>query len=480
MLWAGKCFQSSRQPTVSPFQWAKRLFGCASLGDKRRTCRLVEVAASLAAQPSRRICSSFRKWKSIKAGYRLIENEKVTAEQLLAPSTQAAVAAGRGQERVLAVGDTTTLNFTSHRATSGLGTIAEGYVQGLLAHNTILLREDGLPLGLLDQEIWTRDPEEYGKRSQRKRKALEEKESYRWIETVERVSGAFDDLEEEERPNVVYVFDREGDIHETYQTIEDAGDGCVIRSCQNRKVTDPYHPSMHASVMASEPLERRTLDIPRKHGETKRKAEVEVRACTVILNPTSTKKGRRRPLQVNVVAVTEVDPPETVKEPVRWILVTTLAIDTLEEVWEVVRIYKLRWRIEDFHLVLKSGCGVEKLQFETAERLIKMVAILSAIALRLLVLTHRARLEPDLPCTEILEEDEWRALVTAIQGAPPSPKARPPTLKQAVLWIGKLGGHVGRKSDGMPGVRLLWRGWRDLQVATAVFQACATDTQPLA
>ena len=447
------------------------------MGDQRRTRRLVDVVAALACKPMRRICGAFPKWKQIKGGYRLIENKAVRVEDLYAPSTHAAVEAARAQATVLAVSDTTSLNFTNHRATSGLGPISEAEVQGILLHSTLLLRRDGLPVGLLRQQAWVRDPKEFGKRHRRKEKEWEEKESHRWVQTVEECTLFFDELEEEERPLVIHVFDREGDIHEVFQAVEDTGEGCVIRSSWNRKVDDP-NGYLRETVMQAPVLGRRTLDVPRKQGERKRKATVEYRACALTLDPPNRHGENRRRLQVNVVAVTEIDPPAVISKPVQWILVTTLPIDTLEEVLEVVRIYTLRGRIEEYHLILKSGCNAERLQFETAERLMKMLALLAAVAQRLLTLTHWARIEPDLPCTAVLSEDEWRALVTAIHERPPPKKARPPTLKQAILWVGKLGGHIGRKSDGMPGVRTLWRGWQDLQLLTVMYQACVSHFCP--
>jgi transposase-like protein/transposase Tn5 family protein len=467
----GGLYHRSNQRLVSPILWAKQVFGIADLGDKRRTRRLVEVAAGLAAKPSRRICGAFPQWSQIKGGYRLIENKAVTVEQLQVPSTQAAVEASAGEAMVLSVSDTTSFNFGNLRATSGLGPIGEEKTQGIHLHSTILLRPDGVPLGLLRQQVWARDPKEYGTRSKRKQRALEEKESFRWVQSVEESSVFFDILEEERCPVLVHISDRESDIHEVYQKVEEMGDECIIRACGDRGVDDPAK-YLRDAVLRGKVWEHRTIDVPRKHGQKKRKARVAYRACTLTLNPP---KGRPRgccPVEVNVVAVTEVDPPDWVKEPLDWILVTTLTIDTIDEILEVVRLYTLRWRIEEFHLILKSGCGAEKLQFETAERLMKMLAILAAIAIRLLALTYQARVDPDLPCTEVLTEDEWRALVTSIQGRPPPQNARPPTLKQAVLWIGKLGGHVGRKSDGMPGVRVMWRGWQDLQLATTIYQSC--------
>lgn len=467
----GRTFQGVSRREPSPRRWAQNLFGEADLRDRRRTRRLVDLSAALAGKPKKRICSVFSEWKRIKGSYRLIENDAVSAQDLYAPSTAAAVRAASGYPTVLAISDTASLNFTNHRATSGLGSIAEAEVQGILFHSTILLRKDGLPLGLLRQQAWVRDPKDYGKRHRRTKRKLEDKESHRWIQTVEDCSLFLDELPEKERPVLIHVFDREGDIHEVFEALEDASDACVIRSSWNRKVENP-NGYLHDAVAQAPVLGRKTNDVPRKQGERKRKAKVEYRACSVTLKPPTKVHPHRRCVTVNGVSITEVDPPQGVSKPLHWILVTTLPVDTLEEVLEVVRIYTLRWRIEEYHLILKSGCKMEALQFETAERLMKMLAILAAIALRLLALTYHARIEPDMPCTVILSEDEWRALMTAIHERPPPRNARPPTMRQAFLWIGKLGGHIGRKSDGMPGVRTMWQGWQDLQMLTVMYRAC--------
>lgn len=154
-----------------------------------------------------------------------------------------------------------------------------------------------------------------------------------------------------------------------------------------------------------------------------------------------------------------------------WLIWTTEPAQNLQETLSIIEIYKKRWRIEEVHLALKSGCRIEAVRFETAERIAKAIALYSPIAVRIVRLRDLARLEPEESSTQVLGEDEWRALWTYIHKKPPSPKQRPPNLKQAVLWIGRIGGHLGRKSDGMPGVRTLWRGWRDLSLLAELYSS---------
>lgn len=458
----------------SPERWAHQVFGAAILGDQRRTQRLIKIAAVLAAKPLSSFCQSYQNWADIKASYRLIENGKISIEQFQAPSKQATVSACRGQPVVLAVADTTCFNFTNRRTTEGLGPIYKKNGQGIHFHSTLALRPDGVPLGVLRQEPWARDPKEYGKKHQRKKKPIEDKESYRWVKSVIEGSQAMDVLDEEERPYVIHIFDREGDIYEVFEAVRQMGDGAIIRSSWNRCTKDPCG-YLQDQVLKAPVLGKNTIDVPRKQMEPKRQACVTYRACSVTLNPATTKKMA---IELNVVAVIEEGPSKGI-DPLKWILLTTEPIEVFQDVMEIVRLYKLRWHIEEFHLILKSGCRIEKIQFETAERIIKLLAILAAVACRILHLTYLARTNPDLSCTEVLTEHEWRALQTQIQGKPPLKKTHPPSLKQAVLWIGRLGGHIGRKSDGMPGVRSLWKGWRDLQLLTTMFIACNTGFNQL-
>jgi hypothetical protein len=150
---------------------------------------------------------------------------------------------------------------------------------------------------------------------------------------------------------------------------------------------------------------------------------------------------------------------------------TTEPAQTKEQILAVVRAYALRWRIEDFHLVWKQGCRVEQLELETRQRLEKALVLYAGVAVRILHLRDLARREPTAPCTEVLTEDEWQALYAHLHGETATAKTPVPTVEQATRWIGRLGGHLGRKRDGMPGVRTLWRGWRDLTILVAGYRA---------
>ena len=165
----------------------------------------------------------------------------------------------------------------------------------------------------------------------------------------------------------------------------------------------------------------------------------------------------------------EINPPADIKEPVHWILLTTLSVNSLDDAHQIVRFYTYRWVVERFHYVLKSGgCHFEDSQLRTVEALHRLLAVCSRVAWRLLWLTYQARQTPDAPCTVALSETEWQAL-SAFVAQSPVPAELPPTLQQAAHWIAHLGGFIGRKSDGNPGVKTLWRGWQRLQDIVATW-----------
>jgi hypothetical protein len=366
----------------------------------------------------------------------------------------------------------------------GLGALNET-TQGILFHSTLALSTDGQPLGLLDLQWWARGANPTGKTKRRKSRPIEDKESAKWLRGMRAARQA---VRANRLPlndgRLVHVFDREGDVHEVFEEVDPADEGAVIRCAQNRRALDSKgNLGWSKYLVRGAPLLGTTMvDVPRSHGKPARAAVVELRSCRLTLCPDKEKHPRRRPQPLTLVELWEKDPPPGI-EPLHWLLWTTEPAESLEDALAIVAIYRLRWRIEDYHLVLKAGCRAEDLQFETAERAAKAIYLYAAVAVRLLALRELSRREPDAPCTRTLREAEWRALWTFIHEKPPSPETPPPTIKQAVLWIGRLGGHLGRKSDGMPGVTTLWRGWRDLEnlvvmyCATTPQESCDTATQ---
>jgi hypothetical protein len=204
-------------------------------------------------------------------------------------------------------------------------------------------------------------------------------------------------------PRLIHVMDREGDTYAVMMAIEDAGDSAVIRSAQNRRVVDPLA-TAHATIR-NQPIQAHTpVAVPRHGDQPERVALVEVRSMTVTLTPDRAKYPHAWPMTWNLVEVWEPAPPADV-EPLHWLLWTRESIATIEDTLQVVNYYACRWKIEEFHLVLKSGCQVETLRLETWERLEKAVRVNSAVAARIVFLRDQARTTPEAPALEVLKPE---------------------------------------------------------------------------
>ena len=213
-----------------------------------------------------------------------------------------------------------------------------------------------------------------------------------------------------------------------------------------------------------------TVCVPRKDGQPGRQATLAVRYGAFALQPPSTHPRRQElpTLPLRTLLVEEVNAPAGVK-PLQWLLLTTLLIESFADAERLVRWYTYRWRIERYPFTLKSGCRLEELQLETAERLRRALALYAMAAARLLHLTYLARQEPEAPCEPAVSAEEWEVLWRQFRPGEALP-AQPPPLREAIRWIGRLGGFLGRKGDGEPGVKALWRGLRQLQAMVIGFR----------
>lgn len=439
--------------------WATSVLGGGSFPDHRLKLRAIQILAQKAARPGDSIPQGAGSPAAAKATYRFLENPRVSAQLLWSPIQEHAARALRGLDRALTIQDTTFLNLPTLEATEGLGTVNGKDEEALLMHSVLVVRPDGHILGMLDHQVWARPPEELGKAKDRRSRPIEAKESSKWLRAMARAAALRDRFSPGTR--LIHVCDREADIHEVFQKALDLGDDAIIRCSRDRRVQGPWG-RVRATLAAQPVLARARIEVPRKKGQRKRWAAIEIRSAAVTLDPPA-KHPDRRPLRLGVVWVTEPVVPAGV-EPLDWMLWTTLPVGTVEEALTVVEYYRRRWRIEDFHRTLKDGCRVERTQLKTAGRIETLVAYSSAVAVRLLQITHWARTEPTRPCTEVLSDDEWRVLWARIHNARLPEGQAPPTMREAVRMIGRLGGHLGRKCDGLPGVRSLWKGWYVLQL----------------
>lgn len=435
------------------------MLATGKLPDQRLHHRAVVFLGQKLSRPRDSIPQGAGSPAAAKAAYRFVENPRVNAPMLWDPLHDYGAGGLKGLKLVLSVQDTTALMFPTLEATTGLGTVSRKKEEALLMHSALAVRPDGHVLGLMHNEVWARPIDEFGKAKRRKTRSINEKESAKWLRGIEHVSDLRDRISADTQ--LLHVFDREGDIHEVFQEITDRGQEAVIRLSVDRKVDDE-HEATRRAVAAAPVLKRLQIAVPRSKGQPKRTAKVVLRSAEVTLRP-SKSHPERRPVTLGVVWVHEPRPPKGV-DALDWLLWTTLPVTTAQQCNRVVKYYKLRWRIEDFHKVLKSGCQIERTQLKTAARIEVLLALSCAVAVFLLQLTHWARTEPNAPCTLVLSDDQWRVLweCTHKQRAPAG--LRPPTMREAVRMIGRLGGHLGRKCDGMPGTKTLWLGWRDLQL----------------
>jgi len=448
-------------------EWVDEEFGGARLYDGRLRRRLAELAKAFFAQPGALIPQACRGARApSKAAYRFFANARVDMQNLLRGHVEATAQRLRPHAVVLAVQDTTTLNYTAHPATEGLGPIntQKDHGVGLILHDTLAFTVAGTPLGLLDVQCWARDPQAAGKKAQRNALPIEAKESVKWLRSY-RATAAVQAL----CPTtlVVSVGDREADLHELFweaqQTV--AGPKLLIRAerTRRRKVepaaaeepTEPQEPEELWQQLAAAPVAgQQGLAIPRQGARPARTATLEVRYAAVTLRPPE--RSAAPGVAAWAVYAREVGPPPEVAAPLEWMLLTTVAVETFAHAIERLQWYTRRWGIEVYHRVLKSGCRIEDRQLARAEGLESCLAIDLVVAWRIFWLVKQGRETPDVPCDVFLEEDEWTALYATVRHEDPPPT--PPTLREAVRMIAALGGFLGRKRDGEPGTTTVWRG----------------------
>lgn len=448
----------SRPAPEAPSDWAQQEFGRVAFYDARLKARLHRVALDFFAQPGALVpqaCNGLE--ANVKGAYRFFANKQVNMQVLLRPHIEATVDRIAEHPVVLAVQDSSSLNYTAHAA-ADMGPIhtTQSQATGLILHDTLAFDTSGVPLGLLNVQCWARDKENRGKSARRKELPIEEKESIKWLHSYEAVAEA-----QALCPNttLVSVGDREADLYELFDqaTQNPSGPRLLVRAERSRNRRVEQQPLWDR--LAKEPVAgHQKICVPRKGSRPKRTASLRVHHAKVKLRPPQHKD--LPPVQIWAVYAVEDDPGRKVSSPLEWMLLTTAPVASLEDACQRLRWYALRWGIEVYHRTLKSGCRIEDRRLEEADRIEACLAIDMVVAWRVYLLTKQGRETPDIPCDVFLSEDEWQALYACVKRE--NPPTTPPPLRETVRMIAQLGGFLGRKCDGEPGTTTLWRGLQRL------------------
>jgi hypothetical protein len=455
-----------RSRPEEPENWAEEEFGTVRLFDDRLKQRLYTIAQDFYDCPQANIPEACGSKARAMGAYRFFENAKVTMDVVLTAHTEATIERMKKHRVVLVPQDTTTLNYSTHPMTDGLGPVnnQEDQAIGLLLHDTLAFTEEGTPLGILDAQCWARDAQDKGKRYRRKELPIEQKESMKWLRSFQKAAQIQKLCRE---TMLVVVGDRESDIYELFleASKEPNGPKLLVRAekTRKRKVEQEFLWDFMAQQKVVGGLQ---IHVPRRASRKARDAWIEVRFAEVALRPPK-RCGSAPSVTVGAVYVTE-RADRTVESPIEWMLLTTVEVKSFADAQKRVEWYSGRWGIEVYHRTLKSGCRIKDRQLETADRLETCLGVDMVVAWRIYHLAMLGREVPEVPCTAFFKEVEWKALCCYAHKTPVPPE-KPPSMREAVLMVGAIGGHLGRRSDGFPGTQTLWRGLQRLSGATEMY-----------
>ena len=439
--------------------WAVEQFGQVELGDRRRTQRAVDMAQAMARRPGDGLVKQMGDWNGQRGAYRLLDNEEVSHEGLSRPHWEATrQRAGQSGLVVLMVQDITELDYSAHEATEGLGPIGDHRGRGLLVHNTLAIEpSQRRVLGLAYQQVWVREEKAHvqpvgcqGQETRGARQQRAPRQSQRWVKAVQAIGAP------PEGVRWVHVADRESDIFPFFQSVRASGVDFCVRLVQNRRLAEWTEDAPRYLLDAARQVPamgQRMLDLPAKPGQATRTAHLSVSWQPVTLRSPRNTPGMDTLLPAWVVRTWEPEPPPDTPA-VEWLLLTSVPVTCLEDALERIDWYTCRWIIEEYHSCLKTGCALEKSQLQHAQRLQRLLAFLSILAVRLLQLRDLSRSTPQLLARQAVQG----VLVQIIAYRTHS---NPNTLTLVQFWrsVAALGGFPGRKSDGQPGWKRLWHGW---------------------
>lgn len=444
-----------------PTQWAELIFGRASLGDPRRTQRLIKLADDMAGNAGKSVNRSCEDPASLEGAYRFIRNDQISPDAIAQSGFQYTDELTRQRPLVLALQDTTGLSYR-HSVCSELGEVNSGNGahnsskgRTLYAHSTLMVdAESEHVLGLAYQRYWHREKKQSGKTQELQCRDRSDKESYKWQSNVEQLKERLGALD-----NIIDVCDREADIYEYLDYQCSHQHRFVVRASDNRLLAEGTE-KLSDKLETLVPCMHYHIDIKQKGGRKAREAHIALSYSSVTLKKPQRAKANAA-LDVNVVVCQEIG-PDGEKGKLRWILYTSEPISTPEQARQIAHYYELRWKIEEFHKIWKSeGTEVEKLRMQSRENLRRVAVIQAFIAVRLFQLRDLAQNQEEaksIPCTVYFSGVSWKILWKATNKQEDIPE-EPPSLYWGYYALAKLGRWHNSKRNGRVGVTALWDGW---------------------
>ncbi len=469
--------------------WEEQETESLNIGDERLNKRETNIVGRLFESLGSHFTQCFKSRAELVGAYRFFDNDRATPQKILTShfeSVKSRIISGQ-YPVVLCPNDTSSIDFTGKPTTEGLGILESSHAYGILIHPTMAITPENICLGCLDVKMWTRDPDAQRKSlsSQvRMNQPIEEKESIRWIESFKIVNKL---AEEIPGTQFVNIGDRESDILEymveAVQARENQhGAYAIVRVNHDRRlmpeqavkpiakerkskkevfdeITTELEPeealNLKKKMLSAPVVGEVTFIMPGRNNKPERQVTQKIRALKVTLKGKKVGGRTYPPVEINVVCSIEEAPPVGEKA-VCWIFLTTLPIETAEQVHNVIKYYLSRWQIEVFFHVLKTGCKIEEKELKSADRIKNMLALFLIVAWRVMYIMTMSRKRPDLPCTEMFEEAEYKSVYKVTNRnsrLPPEPLP----LGEFVLLIANLGGYISRK-DSPPGPKVIWRG----------------------
>ncbi len=450
----------------------------ADLPDKRLSSRLCKMFKQLSQSPNKSLPATFKGHADIKGAYRFFANPDISCADVLEAHYQNTLKRIGHFPVVLLANDTTEIEMGHMEHVQDLGVLNDARRPGCNLHSLVAFTPERICLGHVSARFLKRNPKDLGKKKDNNSRSIEEKESYRWLEDYRKAC----EIAKKSSAQIVYLADQECDIYEIFAEYEQSPQAAdfVIRSKGERLVsledgremvlreamkTAPILGITEFSLPAIKGL--RIRDRKRRQREA-RKVRQNVRLLSVICKPSKHKKSLPS-VRLQVLYLEEIDSPKD-SESVNWLLLTTLPMENLQDANTAVHYYLGRWGIETFFHVLKTGCRIEKLQFEEAERLLKCVSLYLVVAWRVLYVMMLGRVSPELSCEMVFDVDEWQCAYARVYKKPPPENSL--SMEQMIKIVARLGGHLGRTRDGPPGPRVMWIGLQSVYDGAEGWRAC--------